>query len=188
MQTQLRFLTKNSGKFRELSELIDSSKFKLLQDDTEINELQTADIDALIRDKMLKAFEKIRRPLIVDHTGLQFDLLNGFPGGLTSIFYEALKSEGIARVIGKSNNRKVTAVTLIGYCDGRQVHSFDGRVEGMVAEEPRGTEGFQWDNIFIPSGYDETFSELGNNKKNEISMRRRAFDKLAHFLEMANHA
>jgi XTP/dITP diphosphohydrolase len=182
---ELRFLTRNPGKFRELSELIDSSKYKLLQDSTEINELQTEDMDALIRDKILKAFEKVRRPLVVDHTGLHFDLLNGFPAGLTSVFYDKLKPEGIASLIGKSANRKVTAVTLIGYCDGKKIHMFKGQIDGLVSDAPRGDEGFQWDKIFIPNGYDKTFAQLGNKKKNEISMRKRAFDEFANFLKSA---
>jgi XTP/dITP diphosphohydrolase len=183
MPQEIRFLTRNPGKFRELEALIDSGKYRLIRDDTEINELQTENMEVLIRDKILKAFEIIRRPLIVDHTGLSFDLLKGFPKGLTSVFYDLLQPEGIANLIGKSANRTVTAVTLIGYCDGRRVHAFKGEIRGVVAAEPRGSEGFQWDTIFIPEGYDKTFAELGNEKKNEISMRRLAFDKFSEFLQ-----
>jgi XTP/dITP diphosphohydrolase len=187
MRIRLRFLTRNEGKFGELRELIDSSKYELLQDSSEINELQTENMNLLIRDKVLKAFKKIRRPLIVDHTGLQFNLLNGFHAWFTSVFYDKLKPEGIAKIIGHSLDRKVTAITLIGYCDGKSIYSFEGRLSGLVAEEPRGTEGFQWDTVFIPDGYDKTFAELGNQKKNEISMRRLAFNQLTAFLERMSH-
>jgi XTP/dITP diphosphohydrolase len=183
MPEEIRFLTTNSGKFRELSALIDSAKYTLVSDETKINELQTENIEVLIRDKVLKAFEIVRRPLIVDHTGLSFDLLNGFPAGLTSVFYDSLKPAGIANLIGKSSNRNVTAITVIGYCDGRQIHLFEGKLRGVVALEPQGSEGFQWDTIFIPEGQKKTFAELGNERKNEISMRRLAFDKFAAFLK-----
>lgn len=179
---ELRFLTKNDGKFRELSELIDPSKHKLVQDKTEIHELQIESMSVLVRDKVLKAFERIRRPLVVDHTSLHFELLNGFPGGLTSVFYDKLNPKGIAELIGQSKNPSVKAATLIGYCDGRKIHLFEGVIKGIVSKEPRGTEGFQWDTIFVPEGYDKTFAELGNKKKNEISMRKRAFDKFVAFL------
>lgn len=182
MVTELRFLTKNDGKFRELNALIDPSKYLLVPDKTEINELQTEKMDILIRDKVLRAFEIIRRPLIVDHTGLEFDLMNGFPAGLTSVFFDKLGVDGIAKLIGRSPEPKVTAVTLIGYCDGRTIHSFEGRLRGTIAERPRGSEGFQWDTVFIPEGYDKTFAELGNARKNEISMRRLAFDAFNKFL------
>src|SRR6266508_4327091 len=108
MPKELRFLTRNIGKFQELQALTDATKYTLINDDTEINELQTENMELLIRDKILKAFGIIRRPLIVDHTGLSFDLLKGFPGGLTSVFYDLLKPEGIANLIGKSANRTVT--------------------------------------------------------------------------------
>jgi XTP/dITP diphosphohydrolase len=180
---ELRFLTRNEGKFRELTNIIDSGKHTLIQDATEIHELQTENMNALVRDKAIKAFHIVRRPLIVDHTGLQFDLLNGFPSGLTSVFYDKLKPNGIAKIIGRSANPKVTAITLIAYCDSRKIELFEGKIHGLVPEQPRGDEGFQWDNVFIPEGYNKTFAELGNRIKNEISMRRLAFDKLAKFLE-----
>jgi XTP/dITP diphosphohydrolase len=145
MKENIRFLTKNSGKFDELNQLLNRKKFRLIRDSTEIHELQTKDMDALIRHKVLTAFERIRHPLIVDHTGLQFDLLNGFPSGLTSVFYDTLDNEGIASLIGDSTNPKVTAVTLIAYCDGRRVHCFRGEARGIVASAPRGIDGFQWD-------------------------------------------
>lgn len=184
---ELRFLTKNDGKFRELSELIDPKKCALVKDGTEINELQIEDMKLLVRNKALEAFKKIRRPLIVDHTGLSFELLNGFPGGLTSVFFDRLGADGIASVIGQSKNNKVKAVTYIGFCDGQQVHLFVGEITGHIADAPKGSEGFQWDTVFVPDGYSQTFAELGNVKKNEISMRRKAFDQFVKFLEAARH-
>jgi XTP/dITP diphosphohydrolase len=188
MTKQIRFLTRNPNKFHELEQLLDSAEYVLIRDSTEIYELQTEDMEALIRDKVLKAFKLIRHPLVVDHTGLAFDLLNGFPAGLTSVFYDKLGDDGIASLMGKSANRNVTAITLIGYCDGRRVHSFRGEARGTVADGPRGKDGFQWDNIFVPEGYDKTYAELGQRKKNEISMRRRAFDLFADFLKKTRHA
>jgi XTP/dITP diphosphohydrolase len=188
MTEQIRFLTKNPGKFRELKQLLDPNRYQLIRDSTEIHELQTKDMDALIRDKVLKAFQLVRRPLIVDHTGLEFDLLKGFPAGLTSVFYDTLEDQGIASLIGASANPNVTAVTLIAYCDGRRIHSFRGEARGTVADRPRGKGGFQWDVLFIPEGYDKTYAQLGQTKKNQISMRRRAFDKFAAFLKSRKHA
>jgi XTP/dITP diphosphohydrolase len=188
MTKKIRFLTKNSGKFRELEQLLDRAGYTLIRDATEIHELQTEDMGALIRDKVLKAFKMIRHPLIVDHTGLAFDLLNGFPAGLTSVFYDRLGDDGIASLIGKSIDPRVTAITLIGYCDGRKVHSFRGEARGTIAEGPRGTAGFQWDKIFVPAGHNKTYAELGQVEKNKISMRRLAFDQFTSFLRHGKHA
>jgi XTP/dITP diphosphohydrolase len=183
MKSELRFLTRNDGKLQELRSMIAATDYTLVGDATEINELQTDDAEHLIRDKVLRAFDIVRRPLIVDHTGLAFELMNGFPAGLTSVFYDKLQPIGIAALIGKSSNPSVTATTWIGFCDGQRIHVFKGCLRGTIAQEPRGAEGFQWDTVFIPDGHDKTFAELGNDKKNEISMRRRAFDQLAAFLK-----
>lgn len=185
MTRQIRFLTRNSGKFEELNQLLANSGIKLIRDATEIHELQTEDMDTLIRDKVLKAFNLIRHPLIVDHTGLAFDLLNGFPAGLTSVFYDKLENHGIASLIGQSEKPQVTAITLIGYCDGRKIETFKGEARGTIAERERGADGFQWDKVFVPEGSNETYAELGQQKKNEISMRRKAFDRFAAFLKDA---
>lgn len=186
MTRTIRFLTRNDGKFAELKALLPTG-YELVRDMTEVHELQTDDMDELVKDKILKAFKRLRRPLIVDHTGLAFDLMNGFPAGLTSVFYDKLNANGIADLIGKSANRKVTAITLIGYCDGRRKKIFRGEVRGSVAERPLGADGFQWDTIFIPEGHTHTYAELGQAKKNEISMRRRAFDQFTEFLKRPNH-
>jgi XTP/dITP diphosphohydrolase len=181
MTQQIRFLSVNPGKYNELGLLLGPA-YSLIQDVREIHELQMEDMDVLVRDKILKAFAMVRRPVIVDHTGLSFDLLKGFPAGLTSVFYGKLKDHGIASLIGKSSNPKVIATTLLAYCDGRRIHTFRGEALGTIADSPRGTEGFQWDTVFIPDGFDQTYAELGQIKKNEISMRRRAFDLFAAFL------
>jgi XTP/dITP diphosphohydrolase len=118
----------------------------------------------------------------VDHTGLQLELLNGFPAGLTEIFWERLKNKRLAQIIGKSENSAVNAVTLICYCDGRTLKTFRGEVRGTIAPEPRGPEEFQWDPVFIPNGYTKTFAEMGD-QKNRISMRRQAIDKFIKYLD-----
>lgn len=72
-----------------------------------------------------------------------------------------------------------TSVALIS--DG-EVHYFDGVVDGTIIAEKRGNNGFGYDPIFVPEGYDKTFAELGNEVKNGISHRARAVAKLADFL------
>lgn len=184
---KLRFLTKNQGKFAELRQLLQPEEVELIPDATEIQELQTEDMDALIRDKTLKAFKQVRHPVIVDHTGLSFGLLNGFPAGLTSVFYDRLGNDGIASLIGQSADPSVTAITILGYCDGRKIHIFKGEARGKITDNPRGEHGFQWDKVFVPDDHEQTYAELGAIK-NEISMRRRAFDKFADFLKGEKHA
>lgn len=73
--------------------------------------------------------------------------------------------------------------TSVALAYGGEVHLFDGIVEGHIIPDKRGTEGFGYDPIFIPNGYDKTFAELGAEIKNGISHRARAVAKLADFLK-----
>jgi len=83
-----------------------------------------------------------------------------------------------------SENRKAKAQTIIGYFDGEEYKSFVGEVTGKIAEKPKGPDNFGWDIIFIPKGFSETFAEMGKEKKNAISMRKIALEKLKEFLTL----
>ena len=113
--------------------------------------------------------------------------MNGLPGGLTQVFWDALGPERVCELFGRGDRVGVIAKTRIGYCDGRSVHQFQGEIQGRIATEPRGDRSFQWDCVFVPDGYDETFAEMGD-RKNDISMRRRALDGFAAHLGVTTRA
>ena len=145
-----------------------------------------------------------------DDTGLEVEVLDGAPG-VYSARYAALpdnpvKSEGatsshdseanMTRLLYELNgkdNRKArfrTVIALIqkkdvcpcGCTSIKEIHKFEGIVEGEIIQERRGGEGFGYDPIFQPDGYDKTFAELGMDIKNHISHRARATQKLAEYL------
>ena len=126
-----------------------------------------------------------------DDTGLEVDALGGAPG----VFSARYAGEGHDREanmskllgeLGENNNRKarfrtvIALITLDG--DHREVNTFEGIVEGQITHERHGDEGFGYDPIFQPDGYDKTFAQLGMDIKNHISHRARATEKLARFL------
>lgn len=140
-----------------------------------------------------------------DDTGLEVEALDGAPG-VYSARYAALEatealghdSEAnmarLLRELGNNNNRKArfrTVIALIekqdvcpcGYTAIKKVSQFEGIVEGEIIREKRGGEGFGYDPIFQPTGYDKTFAELGADIKNTISHRARATQKLAEYLK-----
>lgn len=179
----LIFVSKNKFKHDEARQILAPLGITVDADHSRIHELQTVDTEALVRDKSIKAFQKIGRPLFVEHTGLYLDMLNGFPGGLTEIFWESLKKDRFAELFA-SDEHKVTARTHIGYVDGNRVHIFKGEIVGRIVSPPRVDHGFQWDCVFVPDGSNQTFSEMGD-KKNEISMRRQALEALrAHLAKV----
>jgi XTP/dITP diphosphohydrolase len=177
----LRFVSRNKYKLDEAKTILDPLGVAIVPVEKAIEELQTDNPRVLVRDKALKAFEYLGEPLFVEHTGLYLDYLNGLPGGLTQIFWDSLKEDRFAQLFGNPHH-KVMAKTVIGYIDGKKCHFFEGEISGRISSEPRGPRGFQWDCVFVPEGFDKTFAELGD-KKNEISMRRRALDSFAGFLK-----
>ena len=79
-------------------------------------------------------------------------------------------------------NRKAQFRTVIALIRHGELHEFEGLVRGKIGTEKHGTEGFGYDPLFIPEGYDESFAELGDDVKNKISHRARAVRKLADYL------
>lgn len=178
-EVKLLFVSKNAFKHAEAADILAPLGVTVVADHSAIQELQTADTDALVRDKASKAFSKLGRPLFVEHTGLYLDMLNGLPGGLTEVFWETLKKDRVSELFA-SDKEEVRAVTHIGYVDGRRIHVFRGEVVGRIVP-PRVDHGFQWDCVFKPDGYDQTFSEMGD-LKNQVSMRRKALEQLREHL------
>ena len=171
--------TSNECKLMELNHYMEGTNVSFKPIKTKIEELQTFDEEALLKDKLQKAFSIFKEPVLVEHASLYLELLNNFPGGLTEIFWETIKEDKFCDLF---KGTKITAKTSIGYCDGRKNYFFEGESLGKVADKPRGSRDFQWDCVFIPDGYNKTYAEMGKQKL-EISMRKNAFDKFRLFIE-----
>ena len=123
-----------------------------------------------------------------DDTGLEVDALNGEPGVHSARYDEYTDHDSEAnmrKLLSKMANVKDRTArfrTVISLIINGVEHQFEGRVEGRIATEKHGTEGFGYDPIFIPEGYDKSFAELGEEVKNQISHRARAVKKLAEYL------
>ncbi|MGY3354352.1 XTP/dITP diphosphohydrolase [Bradyrhizobium sp. GM0.4] len=179
---RVRFLSGNPHKIAEASAILQPAGVQVVPLKMQVQELQTPDTGAIVRDKAAKAFHLIGHPLFVEQTGLFIDRMNGFPGGLTQVFWDTLEADRVCQLFGIGTDTGVTAKTIIGYCDGRKIAQFEGEIRGKIAEKPRGDPKFQWDCVFIPDGYTETFAEMGT-RKNDISMRKIALDSLASHLK-----
>jgi XTP/dITP diphosphohydrolase len=179
---RIRFVTGNPHKIAESRAILASASVEVVAFERKIEELQTRDAEDLVRDKLLKAFRKVARPLFVEHTGLELAHLNGLPGGLTQIFWDTLQADRFSQLFGPScGSNGCVARTTIAYCDGKKIHVFRGEIAGRIVDPPRGSREFQWDCVFEPEGDAQTFAEMGD-RKNEISMRRHALDAFAAFL------
>ncbi len=176
------FVSSNKYKINEVQTILSSTDIHIHAVSEKINEIQSTDMSEIAINKALKAFQKIGRPTLVEQTGLLLKDFGNLPGGLTQIFLATLKADKFSDVFSKIGSAEVTAKTVLAYCDGKRIHTFEGEVAGHIVSPPRGNSDFQWDCVFEPLGYDKTFAELGS-QKNEISMRKIAVEKFRTYME-----
>jgi XTP/dITP diphosphohydrolase len=183
--------TSNIHKLHELRNLLpDSFKIKSLRDigyDTEIIENGTTfSENALIKARQVANDTGINT--LADDSGLEVEALNGAPGIFSARYAGANASDkdNVNKVLdamqGK-NNRKARFVAVIVLILNGIEHTFLGTVEGRLTLRPEGINGFGYDPIFIPSGYQKTFAELPAAVKAEISHRASAARELIKFID-----
>lgn len=140
------------------------------------------------RQKSTYIVEHYNHDCFADDTGLEVDALNGEPGVHSARYAEGTDHDSEAnmrKLLSKMSNVKDRTArfrTVISLIINGVEHQFEGRVEGHIATEKHGKEGFGYDPIFIPEGYNKSFAELGEEVKNQISHRARAVKKLAEYL------
>ena len=196
------FATNNKHKLEEirsiLGESIEVLSLKDIGCDVDIPETGTT-LEENALQKAQYIYDNYHLSVFADDTGLEVDALNGAPGVYSARYAggEGHDSEAnmtkLLKELGENNNRHArfrTVIALIekkdvcpcGCTSIKEIHRFEGIVEGEIIRERRGGEGFGYDPIFQPEGYDKTFAELGNDIKNHISHRARATAKLAEYL------
>ena len=182
---EIYFMSSNKNKLKEIAELLNSPNITVHAVLNTIKEIQSNDMNEIAARKALEAFQQIRRPVLVDQTGLFIKNFGNLPGGLTQIFWDSLGAEKFSDIFAKNQPANATASIVIAHCDGKKIRLFEGSIDGRIVCPPRGDRQFQWDCIFEPNGYDQTFAEMGEQKK-DISMRKIAIEKLKSFLEAEN--
>lgn len=191
-QPRLIIATRNAHKTAEIREMI-GGRFEVLDvtsfpECPEIKETGTT----FLENARLKA-EGISRVLdgwvLSDDSGLEVDALGGAPGVWSSSFggEEGNHARNNARLLkemeGKADRAARFHCTMVLARKGLEQAHFSGTVEGRIIEAPRGGHGFGYDPLFVPDGYEESFSELGGDVKSLLSHRSRALAKAVRFLE-----
>jgi XTP/dITP diphosphohydrolase len=191
MKKEIVFATNNEHKLKEVSEMLSKHFDVLSLSDigcmADIPETaETLEGNALIKARYV--FDKYKINCFSDDTGLEVEALNNAPGVYSARYAGEAKSAeaNMLRLLSEMKNisnrnaRFRTVIALI--IDGKE-HLFEGIVSGTITEEKQGQEGFGYDPIFKPDGFTQTFAELNLDKKNQISHRAKAVEKLVSFLE-----
>lgn len=127
---------------------------------------------------------------LADDSGLEVDALNGAPGVYSARYAGEAKSDTanvakLLQVMANEPNRNARFVTVLTLHHQGQFYVFEGEVHGQIQAEPRGTQGFGYDPIFIPKGIEQTFAELSLAEKNQLAHRARALEKFKMFVQDA---
>ena len=206
------FATNNAHKLDEIRQILNGRievlSLKDIGCDVDIPETGTT-LEENALQKAEYVFSHYHVDVFADDTGLEVDALGGAPG-IYSARYATIDENGadiaaapthdseanmakLLRELEENNNRRARFRTVIALIQKRdvcpcgcnsikEIHRFEGIVEGQITHERSGVGGFGYDPVFQPNGYDKTFAELGIEVKNQISHRARATAKLCEFL------
>ncbi len=124
-----------------------------------------------------------------EDTGLFAEALNGEPGVKSARYAGDVKNfqaniDKLLRNLKEKENRRAKFRTVISLIWKSKEYFFDGISNGKIIDEPRGTQGFGYDPVFVPDGSKKTFGEMSLSEKNKYSHRRKAVDKLVDFLKV----
>ena len=192
------FATNNKNKLAEIREMLGDKIEVMSLADINCHEDIPETSDTLEGNALQKAhyvYDKYGMSCFADDTGLEVDALGGEPGVYSARYAGGEGHDSEANMVklmdklGDNDNRKARFRTVIALITGSgedDVKLFEGVAEGDIIREKRGGEGFGYDPIFRPEGYDKTFAELGHEIKNKISHRAKAVQKLVEYLKQAS--
>lgn len=194
---KLVFATNNKHKLDEVRKITSRHPVEIvsLADIDCFDEIpETADtLEGNALQKVLYIREKFGMDCFADDTGLEVEALNNAPGVYSARYAgpghdsEANMKKLLHEMEGMEN-RKARFRTVIALVWNGKTYTFDGIVNGTITTTKRGENGFGYDPIFIPEGYEQTFAELGNDIKNQISHRAKVVEKLDEFLtQLSDH-
>ena len=191
---KLVIATHNNHKQKEISAFLGHMDIDILglDDFPQIKDIEETG-NTLIDNSFIKARTVYRitgLPSLADDTGLEVDALNGAPGVFSARYagenpsYNANVNKLLDNLDGiPLKKRNARFKTVMAFVDNKKELFTEGVIEGLITLSSQGDQGFGYDPIFKPEGYDKTFAEFDLDEKNRISHRSRALKKMVKILE-----
>ncbi len=187
---KLVFATNNQHKLDEirkitngLTEIVSLAEINCHDDIPETAD--TLEGNALQKARYIK--EHFGLDCFADDTGLEVEALHNAPGVFSARYAgpghdSEANMNKLLQELQDKDNRKARFRTVIALIMNGKEYLFEGIINGTIAREKRGGSGFGYDPLFVPDNYSQTFAEMGNDIKNQISHRAQAVKKLTTFL------
>ncbi len=173
-----KIITHNKHKYEEMKKIIPDLEMVNM----EYPEIQANSLEEVIDFALDYLSERIDGNFIIDDSGLFIDSLSYFPGVYSAYVFDTIGNSGILKLMDGIEDRRAMFKTVAGLRLEGKNFKFVGICHGYIAKEPRGSNGFGYDPIFIPEGYEKTFAEMSTEEKNKVSHRGKAIRKVASFL------
>jgi len=181
------FATTNSNKLKEVRQMLDQKDIQIVG----LNELHfegdiPEDHKTLEENAIQKAehiYDKYGVPCFSEDTGMEVFSLDGRPGVYSARYAGSNRNaqDNMQKVLSELNgieNRKAQFRTVIAYKTHEDIQLYRGKVTGTIALQPSGKDGFGYDPIFVPDGFDRSFGMLPSAIKNRMSHRAKAWRSL----------
>lgn len=190
---QIDLITSNLNKVREFRAIL-GDKIKINHIQREYKELRSDNPEEIAKESAKRLAEELKKPVVVEDSGLFIKALNDFPGTCSSYIHKRIGLKGILKLMENIDDRTCYYRSAVAYCKpGKEPISFLGEEKGTVAKEVKGTYGFGHDPIFIPEGTrtmsgtnsvesEKTYGETENCETIK-KFRRIAVEKLKEYLE-----
>ncbi len=197
---ELIFVSNNPGKVREIDNLLGGDfVLKSLKDIGFYEDIPETSptLEENAAEKARYIYSRFGLDCFADDTGLEVESLNNQPGVYSARFAELDRTvkfnnrneltraniTKLLRMLSGKSCRKARFRTVISLITGGKERFFEGVAEGEILSEERGSDGFGYDPVFVPAGYNRTFAEMSLEEKNKISHRAIAFSKLVRYLK-----
>ena len=174
------FVTGNINKVMLLNHMLG---YELEHKNLDLDEVQDLDPVVVAEHKARQAFKLLKQPVLIEDTSLVFNAMGKMPGPLIKWFLQEIGNEGCCKILDNFYDRSAVAqVTYVLY-NGKTTQVFEAKLDGVIADKPRGSKGFGWDVIFIPQGSTQTFGEMKEQSYYDNSVRSMVVGRLKAYID-----
>jgi XTP/dITP diphosphohydrolase len=191
MKQKLIFATSNEKKLKEVRDIIGEFYEVISLKDIQFTEEIPEPFDTIKENSIYKAnffYTQTSIPCIAEDSGLEVDALDGRPSAYSARYAgeernDIANYEKVLAELSETLNRKARFISIITFKSEEDQAVFEGCMNGIISDIPRGSNGFGYDPIFVSDGSDKTNAELSSEEKNAISHRRKALDLLTNYFK-----
>lgn len=187
MQKEIVFVTTNQGKIATAQRYL--TNVKLVPYNAELVEPRTDDIKEIARQKVLQAYNIVKKPCIALDAGFYVRAYKGFPRAYVNHMLDTLGIDGLLKLMGGNQDRYSEFRSCLAYYDGKNVEYFENKSPGVLADRIRGNDNKdKWSDlwyIFIPEKFDRTLAEFNEQDFEEYDRIKEvsAFKKFGYWYE-----